>query len=53
MFTEARIADLYILLGHLVSRSASLHHILMPLLAWELPLNMVKTNDSLHLNHLA
>lgn len=53
MFIEARAPDLYILPGHLVSRSASLHHILTPLLAWELQFNMVRINDSLHLNHLA
>lgn len=53
MFIEARTPDLYILPSHLVSRSASLHHVLTPLLAWELQFNMVKINDSLHLNHLA
>lgn len=53
MFIEARAPDVYILPSDSVSRSASLHHILAPLLAWELQFNMVKINDSLHLNHLA
>lgn len=53
MFIDARAPGLYILPGHLVSRSASLHHILTPLLAWELQFDMVKINDSLHLNRLA
>lgn len=53
MFIKVRGSDLYILPDYLVSRSASLRHILTPLLAWELQFNMVKINDSLHLNHLA
>lgn len=53
MFIERRAPGLYILPGQLVSRSDSLHHILTPLLAWELQFNIVKINYSLLLNCLA
>lgn len=53
MFIERRAPGLYIFPGQLVSRSDSLHHILTPLLAWELQFNIVKINDSLLLNCLA
>lgn len=53
MFIERRATGLYISPGQLVSKSDSLHHILTPLLAWELQFNRVKINDSLLLNCLA
>lgn len=53
MFIERRAPGLYILPGQLVNRSDSLHHILTPLLGWELQFNIVKINDSLLLNCLA
>lgn len=53
MFIERRAPGLYILPGQFLSRSDSLHHILTPLLAWELQFNIVKINDSLLLNCLA